>query len=393
MNKYLAYLLAVRVRKYKKPPKASALKKEKGILLICRHPLGDTVTESPLLYGLRKAYPNYWITLVCSKENFNLLECCPYADEVIPYSSKTNKSFLKENLKRTYQFAEEYFACRKYELALIPSSCMPALIEAWLVHFSGAERRVTYSEKFNTIMHKEYMGAYDAYFTDSLFDDQLKHEVERNLDLLKVLGLNAENESLELWTNESDQERVRSLFREEDISEEILRVIVNLSTSAKSKDWPVENYIEVCAKLNRKYSLEYILIGAGETAEEYANIFKEHIHNVHDFVGVTTIRQTIEIMRHADMYLGGDTGPMHFAAACKLGGVAIYKVAKNIDNKAENFASRLYPWQADIKVVQPAQALAGCEHGCNLGIAHCIKSITVNEVLEKMEKSIEDTKR
>lgn len=392
MNKYLAYLMADIVRKYKKTPKARNLKKEKGILLVCRHPLGDTVMESPLLCGLRKAYPHHWITLVCSKENFNLLECCPHVDEIIPYSSKTDKSFLKDNLRRTYRFAKEHFACRKYELALIPSTCMPAIIEAWLVHFSGAERRVTYSEKFNPTMHEEYMGAYDAYFTDVLFDEQLRHEVERNMELLNVLGLDDKDNSLELWTDALDQEQGLSFFHEEGISDDGLKIIVNLSTSTKTKDWPVENYIAVCDKLNQKHSIEYILIGAGGTAREYANIFKAHIHNVHDFVGRTTIRQTIEIMRHSDMYLGGDTGPMHFAAACKLVGVAIYKVAKNIDNRVENFAARLYPWQADIKVIQPERAIIGCEHGCNLGVAHCIKTITVDEVVEKMEMILDEAK-
>lgn len=391
MNKYIEYFMATAVRMFiKKPAKCCPIEKKKGVLIICRHPLGDTVTESPFLRGIRGGFPEHHITIVCSKENYNLLEQCPYIDELLIYSSETKKSFLKENLKKTYQFAKEYLWKRSYDLAVIPSTSMPAIIEAWIVYFSGAKRRITYSEKFHLGMHAEYMGIYDRYFTDALYDCEIKHEVERNIGLLQYLHITEENDNLELWTDEVDYKVAHQLWENENIDDNALKIIVNLSTSSKTKDWPVERYVDVCRHLKQNYHIEYILIGAGNTAENYAQSFKEKIDNVHDFVGRTTIRQTIEIMRCADIYFGGDTGPMHFAAACKLSGIAIYKVAKNIDNPAENFAVRLYPWHAAIKVIQPERAIGGCEHGCHFEKAHCIKRVPVKEVLEELDKIIKD---
>jgi len=38
----------------------------------------------------------------------------------------------------------------------------------------------------------------------------------------------------------------------------------------------------------------------------------------------TTIKQLIELMRHADLYIGGDTGPLHIASTLCIPTVAIF---------------------------------------------------------------------
>lgn len=85
-------------------------------------------------------------------------------------------------------------------------------------------------------------------------------------------------------------------------------------------------------------------------------------------------------MRKAEIYIGGDTGPMHIAAALNMRGVGIFGVAKNCNDVIADAARRLYPWHADIKVLQPEKALPGCESGCKKNYAHCIKQVTVDEV-------------
>jgi len=388
MNRYMEYLLNTYVYyKDKNVSYGGSKLGKRSILLICRHPLGDTVVESPFIRAVRKQYPQHHIMMICAPENYNLVELCPYVDEIIPYSGKVEGSFYKTHLKQIHQFAKEHYADKDFDLAIISSTCMPSLIEGWLAYLTHAKRRATFTEKLNAGLHREYMGAYDRYFTDVLESIGEVHEVENNNTMLQYLGIEVTDDHYELWTDEKDAQTVTKLWREKEVDDNKTRIIVNLSTSSKSKDWPVERYIEVCRRVREHYDVEYILIGAGESAREYGDIFLKNIQ-AHDFINMTTIRQTAEVMRRADMYLGGDTGPLHMATALRLHGVAIYKSADNTDI-TYNYVKRLYPWQAPIMPLHPAKAIEGCEAvGCAMNIAHCINQVSSDDVYKAMQEEI-----
>lgn len=393
LNKYVEYGLSrwiyYKYRNIKK--KYYDKSNESWILIICRHPLGDTVVESSFIKNIANNFRDYKIFVVCSKQNYNLLEKCPYIDKLVIYDSSCNKSFYTTNLKRIKNFAKKNYFDKNFEYALIPSTCMAAIIEAWLAYFSGADKRIAYSENLNKKAHNEYMGMYDKFFSKILVGDVEQHEILSNNDIVKAIKKNAEIElGYYIWTDDKDTEIAQRYMSNAGIEDNKLKVIVNLSTSQKSKDWPIENYINLCNKLLQKYNIKYILIGAGEMAGEYADEFCKNIKETINFVNKTTIRETAEIMRQADFYLGGDTEPTHMAMACDVYGIAIYKSADDFDYEF-NYSKRLYPMTSKIKMLNPKKAIPGCEHnGCDKNYAHCIKQISIDIVYKQMIKIIED---
>ncbi len=391
MNKYMQYLWNLSVfyggrRSIKRKTGKSA------VLVICRQPMGDTVLASPLIRGVRKIYPEHHIVLVTSKENYNLLECCPYADEVLTYDSRVDGNYLRGHRKKALSFAEEHFGQWDYDLAVIPSTGMPSMPEAWLAYFSGAKRRLSYSERYHPAMHDEFMGSYDKYFTDVLYDENIRHEVERNMSLLELLQTGIADDRLELWTDEADREYVRALWREMGISERGTRIVVNLKTSDPARDWPVERYAEVCRRLQKQVgrNIYFLLTGAGSKAAEYGGFFRQVLPEAYDLIDKTTVRQLVEVLRSADFYLGGDTGSMHLAAACHLRGVAVFRSACDLQNKLYMDALLRYPWQADITCLQPKHALKGCENGCFVGKPHCILQVEIDNVYQAMKEQIQE---
>ncbi len=386
MNRYLEYVyLALARQKAKRIRRAEG----DGILIICRHPLGDTVTELPLIRGLKETFPHRRLVVVCSKLNYNMLEASPCIDKLFLYDDRAEKHYFKANLKRTFAFAKEHLWQEGITLAIAPSTCMPALIDAQLALFSGAAERITYPEELNEGLHREYMGSYDACFTKVLPDPGLIHEVEANLAILKTLGGDASNKEVPLWITEEDRARAEELFQELPKGD-VRYIAVNMSTSIRSKDWPVERYISVCKRLQERYKVAYLLIGAGDTAAAYAKTFLESIPAA-NFVNRTTVRELIAVLIKCDFYLGGDTGPMHMAAAYGLRGVTIYKVAGDIQSRPEDGTTRLYPWGRRIAFLQPEHALPGCEKGCFYDEPHCILQVSEDAFFEAMCKQLEDS--
>lgn len=361
---------------------------EKAILVIRPDMIGDLVCTIPFLRNLRKDFPNHIITLIIDPSIYNMMELCPYVDEIITYSKKAKKHKFMTTLKRSMKFVRDNLPQHHYEYAFVPSYANPdSYNEAWISFYSRAERRIAYSEHVDTKKHADYAGTYDMYFTDVCKDITVHHEVEGCLGLLSFLDKPVIDKNLELWTSQEDIQFVEKLLHMQNVNEHAVKISVNLSTSNTTKDWSVKYFIAACQKLRQVYDVEILLIGAGETAKKYTDKFCQSIPEAHDFVNQTTIRQTIEILRHSNFYLGGDTGPMHLAAACHLGGVAIYKTAKTCTGIKpwQWFA----PWQSKIQVIQPENPLPGCESDCERP-HHCINQVKPEKVYELMSQQIKE---
>lgn len=363
-------------------------KKEKRILVTRIDAIGDMVYTIPFLRGLRHNYPEHKITLVCHPSVKNMIELSPYFDELLTFDNRVYRKRFLTHIKRSYAFIKEYLWGRNYDLAILPNfEDTGSWPEMFMALFSGARQRVAYAEDTYSEKKEAFFGFHDMFFT-KLCHRVCTHEVESTLNLLGFMGMPYTDDSLELWTDKHDQMVIDKLFAEHGLCSKFqqgqtVNIIVNLSTSNKSKDWAVEKYIEVCKKLQEKYALQFLLIGAGDTAVEYAEQFITAVPEAHNFANMTTIRQTIEIIRRSQIYLGGDTGPMHFAAVYGLSGVAIYKNSKHIQKEHKNY-EWYAPWKSKILIVQPEQNLPGCEYECGKD-GHCINQVTTQQVCDALE--------
>src|SRR5262245_30013994 len=58
----------------------------KSILVVRNDGIGDVILTSPLLKGLRSTFPAARVTLVVRPAVRNLVELCPYVDEILVYN-------------------------------------------------------------------------------------------------------------------------------------------------------------------------------------------------------------------------------------------------------------------------------------------------------------------
>lgn len=395
MNKYVEYVISRCVYSCYKLFGYKESSDGKAILVTCFCPIGDTMVVTPFVRELRRNYPDYHISIVTNKMGIQIFEPCPYVDEVMLYDDRAKKHYFLHNLKKAYKFAKENLIYRRYSMIFCMEYRMPKILSAWLALFSGAGKRVAFTEKAYPMEHEQYMGVYDLYFTNLLYDTSIKHDVEKNLDLLRLIDVGVCDNSLEFWLTEQDRERANNLMVEHGLCERNKNMIVVLGTSLRDKEWPAERFAAVCKRImNDGYDCSFILLGNGDPARMYAEKFLQYIPEACNLVNKTTIRESMAVMLMSRYYFGGDTGPMHMACACGLSGVCVYKEAKNLPEEVPfNAAKVLYPWQADIAVVQPEKYLQGCEGSCKKEYPHCIMQITVDEVYEALIAKIEKVNR
>lgn len=170
--------------------KALCVQKEKRILVSRLDAIGDMTCSSAFLRNLRQSFPDYQITLACSKSTKNLVEYCPYVDEIFTIDTKVVKHRFMTFVKRALRFSKEHFANRNYEIAIAPYYDNTGVYpDQYICLLSGADKRYAYTEMVSDTKHEYFMGLHDTFFNKVCMSKTVHHEVESTLNLLNfILG-------------------------------------------------------------------------------------------------------------------------------------------------------------------------------------------------------------
>jgi ADP-heptose:LPS heptosyltransferase len=167
---------------------------------------------------------------------------------------------------------------------------------------------------------------------------------------------------------------------------------VSMGTKVQSKDWGQENWQNLLARLAQSYS-RYALLLTGVLEERAASEFAADGWRavagdtacVINLCGVLTPRETAACFRHARVFLGHDSGPMHLAATVGTPCVAIFA--------ARNLPRVWFPYGPNHRVLYHPVDCMGCGlETCIEQRKKCLTSITVDEVASAVEAVLSDSK-
>jgi heptosyltransferase-1 len=155
-------------------------------------------------------------------------------------------------------------------------------------------------------------------------------------------------------------------------------VILNPGAGWGAKMWPAERYGQVAKELAKDGLLS--LINCGPREEELAAAVEASSAGTARRIGCS-ISELIALTRRARLFIGGDTGPMHLAAALKIPVVAIFGPT----NPARNgpFGTR---------AIVLRSAISQTDHTRHREPEQGLLEITVDEVLSSARKLLRDGK-
>jgi ADP-heptose:LPS heptosyltransferase len=294
------------------------------ILVVRPDEIGDVVLSTSFLRELRHNFPAASITLVVNPVAYDLVKRCPYVDEVLVFDQRVRRFWRPVLLPmRALVYALRYLRKRDFDLAVLPRWGTDAVYAAFLACFSGARRRVGFTE--HVTAHKARWNAgFDRLFTDVIPVGPLKHQVEHNLDVVRFLGGEVVEGHLELWT-EPDDER----FADEVLAgvNDGAGPVVALAPSgghSRLKQWPTERFIALGRLLREEWAAHIVVVGGPGDAfigEEFRAEFGDQIT---DLVGRTSLSGMAAVLKRVDLFVGNDAGPLHIAAAVGAPAVAIF---------------------------------------------------------------------
>lgn len=359
------------------------------VLVLRLDEIGDVVLTTSFLREVRNSYPKAKITLIVKPQVYNLVELCPYVDEILIFKRSEGKFKFFHNIYEAYKFAKTYLRGENFDLALLPRWDADYYYASFIAFFSQAKERIAFSENVTEYKSENNKG-YDKLFT-KVFDYRKPcHEVEKNLYLLKQLGGTITDDSLELWNDTDDEKYIDSLLK--NYEKEYLIALV-VSASSNKREWLPEKFSALMTMLVKdNKNVRFVLLGDKINTEKIKNKIVNNFlaSYVIDCVGKTTLRQTYTILKRCKFFIGLDTGPMHIAAVTKVNGIVLSCHPQNGDKQHGNAPERFGPWKSNLKVIRPLNGLEDCKNGCRKNYAHCINQITVEQVFGEYKQLREE---
>ncbi|NQT90210.1 MAG: class I SAM-dependent methyltransferase, partial [Candidatus Omnitrophica bacterium] len=140
------------------------LAQARQILVVRPDKIGDMVLTTPFLRELRKNNPSARITLVVSPNIYNLVELCPYVDQISTFDFRKGvfpRIGAVIRRMRIMVFAFSSFLKKRFDLAILPRWFADDYDASFMIYFSGARSRVGYTENTTPSKSRRNEG-YDA---------------------------------------------------------------------------------------------------------------------------------------------------------------------------------------------------------------------------------------
>lgn len=292
------------------------------ILIVRLSAIGDVAHVLPALRCLRHHYPYANIAWLVEDRAAGLLLGHPDLDEVIVFPRKRWREGIFGPMRllgtasEVFRFFRHELRSRGFDAAIDFQGNLKSGVMTLL---SGAPIRIGFAS--------EYCREYNHLFTNQHVTPPGKriHRVEKNLSLLTALGIEPTYEHITINVSPEDRD-----YAMKSLNDYINRpgplVVIHPGTSefGAYKRWPVESFIKLGNMLVRELSAQ-VLISWGpnelETAREIVSGINEGGHLAPE---TATLGQLTCIIGQSDLFISGDTGPMHIASVLGVPQVAIF---------------------------------------------------------------------
>ena len=271
-----------------------------NVLIVRLGALGDVVHAIPAAAALRRAFPSARIDWVVDAKHRAIVDLVTTVDRVIAVGQPALAGWTR---------AVRDLRAVRYDLAIDLQGLMKSAV---LARASGAARVVGFS-----IWHLREKTARPFY--SDVREAEGGHVILKNLRLLEAVGVHETEISFPLATPPSAAlDALRTA-----IGADTRFALVNPGAAWPNKRWPPERFGELASFIREACGLTPVVLwGPGEEALASATIAASGGAAV--LAPPTDVTGVVALARAATLFVSGDTGPLHLAAAVGTPTVSVF---------------------------------------------------------------------
>jgi len=267
------------------------VKLQKNIIIVRNDRFGEFLLNIPAIRAVKESFKGANVILAVDSCVLELAEKVPYADEMVIW--KSGKHSLFEIIKFSNLLKK-----KNIDIAIVMNPSKDTNIA---VYMAGIPVRVGYAHKWDFLLTQKI---------EDLKHLSLKHEVEYNLDLVKVIDAATNDKNLTL--------KIDDVIDREDV------IVIHPWTSDPVKQWPVERFRELALKILKETNSNILIVGGPEEAQKSA-IFSDLDKRIKNLTGKTTLGELAQTLKKSKLLISGDSGPVHMASAVGTPVIALFR--------------------------------------------------------------------
>jgi ADP-heptose:LPS heptosyltransferase len=294
-------------------PRPGVLAGARRIVVLRLDNAGDVVLTGPTLRALREAFPDTELVLVVSPQGAAAAELLPWVDEVVVWRAlwQDTTGAMAFDPRREFDAIERLKAVRADAALILTSFSQTPFAPAYACYLAGIPTRVGHDELFG-----------GGVLSHAVAGPAPDHQAERNLHLLRGVGIEPAAGDLEVRLPDAARERVGRWLQELSIVDgEPVVVAPGASCSARRYDPAL--FGDAAAKIRSRTGRPVIVVGIPDE-RPLAEAVLARVPGAIDLVGTTSLAESAAVIASAGVVLANNSLALHLAEAVRRPVVVAY---------------------------------------------------------------------
>jgi lipopolysaccharide heptosyltransferase II len=290
----------------------------RNVLCVRLDTLGDVLMTTPALRALRESLPGRRLTLLTSPAGAEVGALVPEVDDVLVYDAPWMKATAPRRDSATeYEMAQRLRRAGFDAAVIFTVYSQNPLPPAFLCYLADVPLRLAHC-------HENPYQLLTHWVPDPEPAKGVRHEVQRQLDLVAAVGCRTANPRLSIRFTEADRGRARALLADAGVDRRRPWVVVHAGATAASRRYPPEGFAEAAGRLTREHGCQVLFTGSPGEREVVEAVRGMMPAPSHELVGRLRLAELAALLAEAPLLVSNNTGPVHVAAAVGTPVVDLY---------------------------------------------------------------------
>ncbi|MFO0892951.1 MAG: lipopolysaccharide heptosyltransferase II [Isosphaeraceae bacterium] len=337
------------------------------VLCVRLDALGDVLMTTPALRAIKESHPSRRITLLTSPAGAEAARLVPEVDHVLVYESPWMKatpprpdSHVDRRMVKTLRRA------RVDAAAIFTVYSQNPLPAALLCYFAEIPLRLAHCRENPYQLLTDWV-------PDPEPDRLVRHEVVRQLDLVRSVGCEARDLRMSLRFSASARDRVSARLRRLELDTSRPGLVIHPGATASSRRYPPESFAAAARRLVLDVGMQVIFTGSESERPLIEAIRAEMREYSHSLAGQLDLEELAALIARAPLLISNNTGPVHIAAAVGTAVVTLYALTN----------PQHTPWQVPHRLLFHDVPCRYCYKSvCPHGHHDCLRQVPPEAVVE-----------
>jgi lipopolysaccharide heptosyltransferase II len=352
------------------------------VLLIRLRLIGDVVLSTPVIRALRRTFPDATLTYLVERDAAAVVTGNPHLDEVLVVERSRGAMRVLDDLRLARTLRR-----RRFDV-VIDMHGGPR--SSWLALATGAPQRIGYD-----VAGRRWMYTRTVARPREL---RARHSVLNQWDLLSAVdgwvddAPQPARDAVEMPLDPAADARIAGRLSAAGVRSGDALIVVHVSANNPFRRWPEPAFMELVAGLAGGASQRRVILSSGPSDRQAAGRIaagaQERLGNaaasrVLDF-GEFDLSELHALIARSQLFVGGDSGPLHIAATTCTPVVAIY---------GPTLPARSSPWRSPNLITEsieiPNLPCRPCDQRvCAPGDYRCLTRLEPQDVLAAAERAL-----